>query len=289
MSTQRGNGFGLYIVYLFFRLFGYAGLRFILWFVVLYFALTTPTLKRHLREFYLLCTGKFNFFIYYRHLFSFALIFADRFLSKKFSSRYHVRPFKEKEYPIDANKGVLLLFSHTGDWSICRNFPLFKNTPINIVMQEAVKESIQDFGKSLENENLNAMKVIDLSEGPIAVAIRVAKAFQNGEIVAMMADRFLSKESSIFVTFLGHQIRINKNPFEVAYNRKAPLIALLSFRESDYRYDAHYHWLTPYDYALPKEEAISKAAQEYADILVEGVKKHPDQWFNHYDFFAPHS
>jgi predicted LPLAT superfamily acyltransferase len=105
----------------------------------------------------------------------------------------------------------------------------------------------------------------------------------------MMADRFLTKEGSVPVTFLGKKILMNKNPFEVAYNRRVPLIALLSLRESDYHYNAHYYWLTPYDYTLPKETSIASAAQEYANILEKVVREHPDQWFNHYDFFAPHS
>jgi predicted LPLAT superfamily acyltransferase len=289
MIKQRGSGVGLYIVYLFFRAFGYWGLRFILLFVVLYFSLTTPSTKRHLRDYYLLCTGKFNFFIYYKHLFKFALVFADRFLSKKFTQRYQVSAKNEKPYLNDRTHGVLFLFSHVGDWSTCGLLPSQKNVPINIVMNEVTKKSIQDFGQTLEGESVNIMNVIDLSQGHIAVAIQVARAFQNEEIVAMMADRFLTQESSISVTFLGRTVRFNKNPFEVAYNRKVPLIALFSLRESDYHYNAHYHWLTPYDTTIPKKEAISVAAQEYADILEKVVREHPDQWFNHYDFFTSSS
>lgn len=286
MVKQRGSGAGLFIVYLFFRLFGYLGLRFILFFVVFYFSITTPSIKRYLREYYLLCTGTFNYRIYYQHLFMFALVFADRFLSKKFAKRYSITAKNDKPYLTDASKGVLFLFSHVGDWSTCGLLPSQKNVPINIVMQEAIKESIQGFGKFIEGESANTLNVIDLSEGPIAVAIQVARAFQNGEIVAMMADRFLTKASSVPVTFLGKTILMNKNPFEVAYNRKVPLIALLSLREADYHYNAYYYWLTPYDRTLPKEEAIAQVAQEYAGILEKVVKKHPDQWFNHYDFFA---
>lgn len=285
MVKQRGSGKGLYIVYLFFRLFGYSGLRFVLFFVVLYFSLTTPALKRSLREYYMLCTGKFNFRIYYHHLFTFALVFADRFLSKKFTERYSIHAQNQRPYLSKINKGVLFLFSHVGDWSTCGLLPSEKNRPINIVMHEVIKESIQGFGKFIEGKPQNTIRVIDLSEGPIAVAVRIAKAFQNGEIVAMMADRFLTREQSIPVTFLGKRVIMNKNPFEVAYNRDVPIIALLSLRDKDYHYNANYYWLTPYDRTLPKEEAIAAAAQEYATILEKVVQEHPDQWFNHYDFF----
>lgn len=286
MIKQRGSGAGLFIVYLFFRLFGYYGLRFVLLFVVFYFSITTPSLKRALREYYMRCTGKFNFLIYYRHLFSFALVFADRFLNKRFRKRYHVHPQNQRPFLLGSQKGVLFLFSHVGDWSTCEMIPSENNVPINIVMQEAVKESIKSFEKAISEEQPNTVKVIDLSEGPIAVAVHVAKAFQSGEVVAMMADRYLSREQGVAVTFLGKRVLINKNPFEVAYNRNVPLVALITVRAEDYHYNAYYYGLSPYDRSLPKEEAISKAAQEYALILENNVKKFPDQWFNHYDFFG---
>jgi len=285
MIKQRGSGAGLYIVYLFFRFFGYPGLRFILFFVVLYFSLTTPTIKRALREYYLLCTGEFNFRIYYRHLFSYALVFSDRFLSKRFLSRYHANAQNEISFLSALEKGGLFLFSHVGDWSICERLLSEKNITVNIVMQEVIKESIQGFGKFIEDKQHSTIKIIDLSEGSIPVAIRIANAFQKGEIVAMMADRFLTQQGGIPVTFLGKRVIINKNPFEVGYNRNVPLIVLLSFRESDYHYNVSYYGLTPYDRTLPKEEALAKTAQEYADILEKAVKEYPDQWFNLYDFF----
>lgn len=285
MIKQRGSGTGLYIVYLFFHFFGYPGLRFILFFVVLYFSLTTPAIKRSMREYYLLCTGEFNFRIYYRHLFSYALVFADRFLSKKFLERYHVQVQNEETFFSSLEKGGLFLFSHVGDWSICERLLSEKSVTVNIVMQEVIKESIQGFGKFMEDKHNNTLKIIDLSEGSIPVAIRIANAFQKGEIVAMMADRFLTKQGGIPVTLLGKRVLINKNPFEVGYNRNVPLIVLLSFRERNYHYDVSYYMLSPYDRTLPKEESIAKAAQEYAQILEKALKEHPDQWFNLYDFF----
>ncbi len=285
MIKQRGSGAGLYIVYLFFRFLGYPGLRFILFFVVLYFSMTTPAIKRGIREYYLLCTGEFNFRIYYRHLFSYALVFADRFLSKRFLSRYHINVQNEISFLSGLEKGGLFLFSHVGDWSICERFLSEKNITVNIVMQEVIKESIQGFGKFIEDKQHSTIKIIDLSEGSIPVAIRIANAFQKGEIVAMMADRFLTHQGGVPVTFFGKQVVINKNPFEVGYNRNVPLIVLLSFRECDYHYNLSYYGLTPYDRTLPKEESIAKAAQEYAQILEKALKEHPDQWFNLYDFF----
>lgn len=284
MSTQRGSGAGLYIVYLFFRFFGYVGLRFVLWFVVLYFFLTTPALKKQLRDYYHRCIGNFNSRLYYRHLYTFALVFSDRFLSKRFLSRYHIDNHNADVVKLD--KGALFLFSHIGDWSMVGLIPTKKNVPINIVMHEAIKESIQEFSKSIEDTNVPKMNVIDLSEGAISVAIRVAKAFQNNEIVAMMADRLIHNEAGVNVNFLGTTIRINQNPFEVAYNRHVPMIALFCLRTSDYHYNSYYHRLSDFDPSLPKEEAISRVAQEYAALLESTVRTYPDQWFNHYDFFA---
>ncbi len=284
---QRGSGFGISIVYLFFRIFGYKGLHFILFFVVLYYTLTTPKIKSYLKEYYLLVTGKFNFFIYYRHIYTFALVFADRIFSKQFLSRYTIDTYNS--HVINLDKGLILLFSHVGDWSMCGLVPSKKKVRINMVMYEAIKESIKKFSQTIQDKNLPQLNVIDLHEGSMSVAIKVAKALQEKEIVGMMADRYLSKESAQEVKFFGKKVFINGNPFEVAYNRDIPLTALFSLRKGDYRYASYYHNLSPFDGSLSKEESIAKVAQEYMHLLEGVIKDHPDQWFNHYDFFETQS
>ena len=161
-----------------------------------------------------------------------------------------------------------------------------KNIPINIVMKEVVKESIQDFSKAIEDPTLPTINVIDLNQGTISVAVQIAKALQNYEIVAMMTDRLLHPEGGVKVTFLGRSIQINKNPFEVAYNRNVPIVAVFSLRMDDYCYNVYYYRLDPFDITLLKEEAIAITAQKYADLLEKMVRDYPDQWFNHYDFFG---
>lgn len=284
-TKQRGSGVGVFIVYLFFRIFGYLGLYVVLFFVVLYFTITTLKLKKYIKEYYLLNTGKFNFFIYYKHIYTFALVVSDRMFSKRYLSRYQISIHNIKLIDLE-NNGIIFLSSHIGDWALGGNVLTQKNVPINIVMEEITKKSIQSFEKSIKDEKINEMKIIDLSEGQIAVAFKIAKALQNKEIVAMMADRYLSLPASIPVEFLGKKIRINKNPFEVAYNRKVPLVAIFTLRVGTYKYDSFYYTLTPFDYSMPKKDAISNVAQKYADLMEKIVKKYPNQWFNHYDYFG---
>ena len=198
---QRGSGFGISIVYLFFRMFGYKGLHFILFFVVFYYTLTTPKIKNYLKEYYLLNTGKFNFCIYYKHIYTFALVFADRILSKRFFSKYHVENINTGVIPMD--QGAIFLFSHIGDWTISGRNPIRRKVLINMVMHEVVKKSIKKFSKSIQDETLPTINVIDLQEGPINVAVKIANALQNKEIVGMMADRYLSQEGAQEVVFFG--------------------------------------------------------------------------------------
>ncbi len=287
-TKQRGSGFGLSIVYFFFRVFGYKGLRFVLFFVVFYYTLTTPKLKKYLKEYYLLATGEFNFFIYYKHIYTFALVLADRLFSKRYLSRYQIDIHNPEILNLE-DSGMIFLSSHIGDWTLGGNVWTQENIPINMVMEDITKKSIKSFEKSIKDKKINEMRVIDLSEGQISVALKIAKALQNKEIVAMMADRYLSVSASIPVSFLGREIKINRNPFEVAYNRKVPLAAIFTLRSGTYKYDSFYYTISPFDKGAPKKEAIANAAQKYADLVQIIVKKYPNQWFNHYDFFETQS
>lgn len=262
-------------------------MRFLLFFVVFYYTLTTPKIKRYLREYYLLVTGKFNFFIYYKHMYTFALVFADRILSKRFLSKYKLQTFQADV--IDVERGSIFLFSHIGDWSMCGLVPTRKKVQINVVMHEAIKKSIKKFSQTIQEEIVSNINVIDLAEGSMSVALKVANALKNREIVGMMVDRYLSKEGAQEVKFFGKNVWINRNPFEVAYNRDVPIVALFSLRKADYIYNSYYYNLPAFDRSLPKKESIAKIAQAYMHLLEETLKKHPEQWFNHYDFFETQS
>lgn len=286
MVKQRGSALGLLILYTFFKIFGYPGLRLILLFVVFYFTLTSPEVKHSLRKYYLLSTGKFNFLVYYRHLFHYALVLSDRFLTARFPERYHVDVPDIETYLKLKSQGVIFLFSHAGDWTTCALIPDDKVDTIHIVKHETMEESIQEFEHEMQQKSGNHLKVIDLSEGPHAVAIKIATALGKKENVAMMADRVVNPKKSSPVTLFGQNVHINKNPFEIAYNRDLPLIAIFSFRQQDYRYRLHVHEISRFDRTLPKETAIADAAQEYATLLENLLREHPKEWFNHYDFFA---
>jgi len=286
MIKQRGNALGLWILYTFFKIFGYPGLRFLLIFVVLYFSLTSPDVKNALKKYYLLVNGKFNFFIYYRHLFHYALVHSDRFLTARFPERFTVEVPDIGTYLKLKSEGVIFLFSHAGDWTTCALIPGNEVAPIHIVKQETIEESIRRFEDEMRQQSQKELRVIDLSEGPHAVAVKIAAALGKKENVAMMTDRVINPKKSARVTLFGQKVFINKNPFEIAYNRDLPLIAIFSFRKKDYHYRLHVLKITPFDRNLSKEEAIALAAQEYATLLENLLHEHPEEWFNHYDFFA---
>ena len=101
----------------------------------------------------------------------------------------------------------------------------------------------------------------------------------NKEVVAMMADRVTNPKKVILVDFLGSQVEINKNPFDIAFRFKKSLVATFVVLTKE----KHYKLI--FKNIAIDEKSLEEIAQEYMNILTEIIKIYPNQWYNFYDFF----
>lgn len=279
MVKQRGSAFGIKIVYLVYKIFGFWAMKLLLRFVAFYFALTTPKIKRDLSKIYTLCGKKYGFLEHWKHIYSFALVFTDRFLSKT-NIAYEFEFINKDAYYKISDKPMMMLTSHLGDWHVCAKALPKTGQKINIVMKEVVKKEVREFQDKLTNQQ--DYNVIDISEGFFSYGIKIANALKNKEAVSIMVDRFVS--SGRGVNFFGQELLFHDTPFNLAYSQKAALIAVFSFREADFKYKIMFEEIS-FDDSLKKDEAIQNALQKYASLLEKYTKEYTNQWFNHYDIF----
>ena len=273
---QRGNAFGHKILLFIYNIFGYNFVLFILNFVALYYLFFTPSVKKSMRSYYEHQGIKLTNRVYFKHLKMFAISIFDRFVSRinkedLFFERYNAEVIEDLQ-----NGGVILL-SHVGSWaaaahSLGNKFPL-----MHIVMRENTQENIHKVEEENRRDNEDIVKIIDLNKGAIAANIQIANALMAKELVALMADRVVDKRQSIDVEFFGSKIQINKNPFDIAKRLHKPLVAIFVMNTSVKKYDLILN--------LIEEDTIEKMAQNYTNVLEEIIKKHPNQWYNFYDFF----
>ena len=149
-------------------------------------------------------------------------------------------------------------------------------------MQEALKDGIKDIEDSLEIKS--TINIIDLNKGPIAVSIAIANALMNDEVVGIMGDRASNPNATQALDFFGKAAKFNKNPFQIAYKMKVPMVAYFVVLVGMQEYKIEFIEID-LDQSLKAEEAIQKAMSEYIEKYEEVIKRHPNQWLNFYDFW----
>ena len=274
---QRGNAFGYRLLLLAYNIFGYKLVAFILNFVALYYLFFTPSVKESMQSYYkqqgLRLTNK----LYFNHIKMFAISIFDRFVSRiKPEDLTFCVHNNDVIKTLNENGGVILL-SHVGSWASAAHCLEDELPPMSIVMRENTQENIHKVEQNNQRDNEQKVNIIDLNQGAIPANIQIANALMANELVALMADRAVDNRKAIEVDFMSTKVCINKNPFEIAARVKKPLVAIFVTNHSLKKYDLVLE--------LIEENSIEQMAQDYADILQKTVKKHPNQWYNFYDFF----
>ena len=110
----------------------------------------------------------------------------------------------------------------------------------------------------------------------------------NKELIAMGGDRFVNKENTIRVKFMGRDASFPTGPFLMAAKFQVPVTFACAFKETKFHY--HFHAVPPIKIKkiAGKEKQLEEVkywAQKFADNIEEMIKKYPSQWFNYYDFW----
>lgn len=280
-GKQRGSAWSIKLALFFYKLFGYTFLYYLLYPITFFYFLVAKNAKEPLKIYYKNLGIEFNNKIYYEHLRIFAICLVDRFTSKINPENYHF-DYGKKKAPSDIlNSGCILVYSHIGGWAASSNGARVDNK-INIVMQEAMLDGIQEFEQTLGLKS--QLHIIDLSEGTIAVSVQIANALMNEEVVAVMADRAANEKAEQEVYFLGKKAKFNKNPFQIAYKTSKPMLAYFIIWTGIQKYKVEYLEIN-LDKDKKEAQAVEEALAKYVNKLEEVVKRHPEQWFNFFDFW----
>lgn len=284
MSTkQRGSGWSIKLVFNLYKLFGYKFIYFLMYPVTFFYFIFASNVYSSLKIYYKHLNIPFTKRLYFSHLFMFAICMVDRFISKFSPKSYSFEYENKEELEQTLSNSTVLLLSHFGGWAASSN-KIHISSKINIVMKESMLESIKHIENNIENNLPININIIDLNKGGIVSSLEIATALRNEEIVAMMADRANDKKYNSYLPFFNTLAGFNKNPFQIAYKLKKPMLVIFSINIGIQQYKV-INFKIPLDASLKEEEAVLQAMQYYVSILENILKQYPTQWFNFYNFW----
>jgi len=283
---QRGSGWSIKLVYNLYRIFGYKFIYYLMYPVSYFYYLKAANVKEALKIYYSQIGKEFTSQVHHDHLRHFAICMCDRFISLVTPQKYTFEIENKKILLEKLHQGGILLLSHYGGWAVAANcFGKF-DIKINVVMQEALIQSIKEIEEQIKNNDLMShMHIIDTAKGGIRVTLDIANALRDGELVAMMADRATGKKNAQGVEFFKKEGFFNKNPFEIAYKMQKPLIAIFFRYEKPQTYSIDFEIISmQYDEKMDK--AVAKCMRLYAQRFEKNIEIYPQGWFNFYDFWG---
>ena len=282
-TEQRGSGWSINLVFTLYKILGYRFIYILMYPVTFFYFLFAPKVKKSLSDYYNNIEKPFSNKIYFEHLRIFAVCMVDRFITKLTDEEFNFNYESKEKMSALLEEGCIVLHSHYGGWAASANNDTKDiNNKVNIVMQEALLDSIKDIENSKELEdNLN---IIDLNRGGIAVSIEIANALLNNEIVAIMGDRASNEKGEVEIEFFGKEASFNKNPFQIAYKTNKPILVYFIVFKSMKTYSVEYTKIE-LDKTVEEKVAVEKAMNIYINMYENTIQNHPNQWFNFYNFW----
>ena len=182
---------------------------------------------------------------------------------------------------INNHKGFLLVSAHFGNFEMGSAMMQHYNVPGTVI---ALPEEVAEIDRMrVANRRAHGAETLVVGSD-LDTLIKAKRDLSNGHALAMLVDRHLPK-NSLPVQFFGRTCQFLRTPAMLARHAGAPLVPVAIVRTGRSRY--HLHTGDPIRVAGVREEAgLIAAMQQVADFFEGFIRKHPDHWFNFYDYFA---
>ncbi|MGA1117764.1 MAG: phosphatidylinositol mannoside acyltransferase [Candidatus Nanopelagicaceae bacterium] len=172
---------------------------------------------------------------------------------------------------VKSGAGVIIALPHAGNWDHAGLYYCSQGITVHTVAEHLKPERL--FKKFLAHREGMGMKVLDLQAN---VTEELIKRLNEGELIALVADRDLSK-SGVEVDFFGARARLPAGPALLAYRTKAHLIAAyVSYTESGIRIAFNGPFVVRRD--EPEASEVQRLTQEIANRFEFDIQQDPTSW-----------
>jgi predicted LPLAT superfamily acyltransferase len=290
-NRSLGTRLGHNIFYGLIRLGGRRTAYFALYFVVFYYMLFRPAIRRrtdyYLRRRFQNRKLPARFVDCYRMSLELGKILIDRATvgilgSEKMKATLYGR--KKLLKLLDQRCGFILLMSHVGSWQVALSALDFINVPVHLLLEREQGNIERHYFE--HTGNASPYRIIDPGSY-LGGTLEMLEVLKKGEVLCVMGDRVSgSQKSTVKVEFLGAEAPFPYSAFKLASAAGVPIVVLFSYKNG------------PDSYALKISEIIRVPknlgrsgkyflpyVSQYIEALESFVQIHPYQFFNFYNMW----
>lgn len=296
-QNERGNRLFLRLTTLIVKHFPLGGIRFVNFWVVFYFFLTSKKARAYIQEYHENLSATFpdiNLpkWAVFRQFLAFGESITDRFAVWQRKIRYTDliiddadNLYTEMDDP--NGRGQILVCSHLGNIEICRaladsgHHTHFK---LNVLVHNKHAERFND---ALVKAGANDLSLIQVEDLDAQKMLELSERIERGEWIAIAADRIpVRGDKTQAVEFLGKSANFPEGAWLLASLLKAELNTVFCIKEQGkYRLQLRKFSQPISGRGAARQQAIKQAMQSYARLLEKECARNPLLWFNFYDFW----
>ncbi len=286
-GKSRGGVLGYLIFIKLIRFFGVRAAYLLLMFVVVYFIPFSPRSTKSLWSFYRKRLG-FNRFrsliAIPKHYYRFGQTLIDKVAinnGKEKCFSFSFDNFSQFEEILKKKEGLIMIGAHVGSWEMGSLFFEEYGKKMHVVMFDAEYQKIKEvLAENSKQANYNILPIIPDSLDSI---LRIKSVLDKSEIVCFQGDRFMAGHPFLIHPFLGYEAKFPVGPFRIAAKLDVNVVFYYAIRESNRRYT--------FKFIIPEKSKVKNDNEKiylstYCNSLDEVVRRHPEQWFNFYEFWS---
>lgn len=187
---------------------------------------------------------------------------------------------------LDEDRSVLLALGHTGNWDLAGAWATAHLAPVTTVAERLEPEELfQEFVAFREGLG---MTILPLTGGGDVFRSLVVAARRGPRLIPLLADRDLTARG-VEVDFGGARARVAAGPASLAAATGAPLVPVMLRYErltgarrraagTPWGLVLEFHAPVAVPQDVPRAEQVRVATQGWVDALVEGIRRHPEDW-----------
>jgi predicted LPLAT superfamily acyltransferase len=257
------------------------------------FFLTPGRIKESRRFYALLFPSKgrlYHLFCTFRQFQNFTTIHYDRYLGNKGRATTFTAEGQEQLESILGRSGAILLMSHFGNWEMAARLLMRQRRELRLLLYMGIKEKEGVEKTQKEELRRSGVRIIGADQNggsPFAVVDGI-RLLKEGGIVSMTGDIVWQKgQRCLPVSFLGGTAYLPETPFVFSMVSGAPIYVFFAFRlgTNSYQFTFSEPITVTATARDERKKAIADAAQRYADLLGEALRRHPLEWY-HFDRFV---
>lgn len=287
---ESGSRAGIRLTLALLRVVPYGAMRALIAVIAFYYALFAGGARRAIADFQRAALGRTTFRTVHRTLFRFAESILDRACALiGRASLFRLAADNEAgSLAMHAGgQGVLVLGAHLGTLEMARAFHAARGVRFSMLIYSARSSVLYQEFRRISPGVDDAM--IEIDPDGVTHLLEVRERLARGEFVGVLADRVWRTGPTATVPFLGRDRAFPTGPYLLAAALKCPIQLMFMFKTGprDYR-------LVIEDFAsiddLParaqRHEGAQRLAGRFAQRLEHHCRRHPDQWYNFFDFWA---